>query len=82
MRDERIRFLGPVDDIRKWGLLRSARMLVLPSLSENFGNVVLEAMAVGLPVVLTPEVFPRWTGTDSRPHLPAHRDSCLEPARR
>ena len=53
---ERIQFLGPVDDVRKWDLLRSARMLVLPSCSENFGNVVLEAMAVGCPVVLTPEV--------------------------
>ena len=53
---DRVRFLGPVDDNRKWALLASARILVLPSYSENFGNVVLEAMAAGCPVIVTPEV--------------------------
>jgi glycosyltransferase involved in cell wall biosynthesis len=53
---ERVRFLGPVDGIEKWDLLQKAKMLVLPSYSENFGNVVLEAMVVGCPVVVTPEV--------------------------
>ena len=53
---DRIEFLGPVGPDRKWTLLRSARVLVLPSYNENFGNVVLEAMAVGCPVVVTPEV--------------------------
>jgi glycosyltransferase involved in cell wall biosynthesis len=52
----RVRFIGPVAGSEKWALLRKARMLVLPSYSENFGNVVLEAMAVGCPVVITPEV--------------------------
>jgi glycosyltransferase involved in cell wall biosynthesis len=53
---DRIRFLGPVHGKRKWELLASARILALPSYSENFGNVVLEAMAVGCPVIVTPEV--------------------------
>jgi|SRR5271166_2208227 len=53
---ERVRFLGPVDNTEKWDLLRKAKMLVLPSYSENFGNVILEGMAVGCPVVVTPEV--------------------------
>jgi glycosyltransferase involved in cell wall biosynthesis len=53
---ERVRFVGPVEGDRKWDLLSSARILALPSYSENFGNVVLEAMAVGCPVVITPEV--------------------------
>ena len=52
----RYRSLGPVDSTEKWDLLQKARMLVLPSYSENFGNVILEAMAVGCPVVVTPEV--------------------------
>jgi glycosyltransferase involved in cell wall biosynthesis len=40
----------------KWKLLRSAALVALPSYSENFGMAVMEAMAVGRPVVVTPEV--------------------------
>src|SRR5205814_1397365 len=53
---ENVRFAGPVSGAAKDALLRSAAALVLPSYSENFGNVVLEAMAAGTPVVVTPEV--------------------------
>ncbi len=52
----RVRFIGPVNGQKKWELLESAHALALPSYSENFGIVVLEAMAVGCPVVVTPEV--------------------------
>jgi len=49
-------FLGPVHGADKAALLHRTLALVLPSLSENFGNVVLEAWASGRPVVVTPEV--------------------------
>jgi glycosyltransferase involved in cell wall biosynthesis len=52
----RIRFVGPIPDAQKWALYANAKMFVLPSYSENFGNVVAEAMAMGCPVVITPEV--------------------------
>lgn len=53
---ERIIHTGPVQGADKQALLSHARLLVLPSYSENFGNVVIEAMAAGRPVVVTPEV--------------------------
>ncbi len=55
-RSDRVTFAGPVGGEEKDELLRRASVLVLPSMSENFGNVVLEAMAVETPVVVTPGV--------------------------
>jgi glycosyltransferase involved in cell wall biosynthesis len=53
----RVRFLPRtvLNDDKEY-LYRSASVFVLPSYSENFGNVVLEAMQNGVPVVVTPEV--------------------------
>ncbi len=53
---ERVIFIGPVGDDHKWALFEDAELFVLPSYSENFGNVVAEAMAMGCPVVVSPEV--------------------------
>ncbi len=54
--NHRLVFTGAVAGAEKRALLAHARLLVLPSYSENFGNVVVEAMAAGCPVVVTPEV--------------------------
>ena len=51
-----IEYSGFVSGAAKTELIQGARMLVLPSYNENFGNVVLEALAEGCPVVVTPEV--------------------------
>lgn len=53
---DRVRFLGAVDDEHKWALYENAELFVLPSYSENFGNVVAEAMAVGCPVIVSADV--------------------------
>ena len=53
---DRVRLVGQVQGQDKWDLMRSATVFALASHSENFGNTVLEAMACGVPVVVTPEV--------------------------
>lgn len=53
---DRVRFIGPVDGAEKWALIRAARLMATPSHHENFGMSVVEAMAAGRPVVVTPEV--------------------------
>jgi UDP-glucose:(heptosyl)LPS alpha-1,3-glucosyltransferase len=47
--DHRVLFLGKRNDVAR--LLAAADIVALPSLFEAFGNVVLEGMAAGLPVL-------------------------------
>ncbi len=55
--DERVRIVPrTITDAEKECMFAAARAFVLPSYSESFGNVVLEAMQRGLPVIVTPEV--------------------------
>ena len=55
--DDRVRIVPrTITDAEKECMFAAARVVVLPSYSESFGNVVLEAMQRGLPVIVTPEV--------------------------
>ena len=48
---DRVRFLGPLPNREVLVLCRQARALVLPSRSEPFGLAILEAGALGVPVI-------------------------------
>ena len=54
--DDRVSWLGMLSGSLKWGAFRSAELFCLPSHQENFGIVVAEALACGLPVMLAKPV--------------------------
>lgn len=49
----KISFLGGVYGKDKWNLYKKADLFVLPTYSENFGIVIIEALAAGVPVITT-----------------------------
>jgi glycosyltransferase involved in cell wall biosynthesis len=53
---DRITWTGMLKGTLKWGAFAASEVFVLPSHQENFGIVVAEAMACGLPVVISKKV--------------------------
>jgi glycosyltransferase involved in cell wall biosynthesis len=53
---EQILFPGWLDGIEKDAALSNASLLALPSYHENFGLCVMEALAFGVPVLVSPQV--------------------------
>ena len=53
---ERLTWPGMLSGELKWGAFRCAELFCLPSHQENFGIVVAEAMACGLPVAIAEPV--------------------------
>lgn len=53
---DRTTITGQVDEVEKLAILRDADIFVLASHGENFGISVVEAMACGLPVIISDKV--------------------------
>ena len=51
--ENKVKFVGPVYGKAKWELYKKVDYFILPTYSENFGIVVAEALATGLPVITT-----------------------------
>ncbi|MFP4361138.1 MAG: glycosyltransferase [Alphaproteobacteria bacterium] len=60
----RVTWIGPVEGEAKDALYRSADLFVLPTHAENFGLVVAEALAHGVPVVTTRNA--PWDGLETQ----------------
>lgn len=54
--EDRVEFAGWQAGEKKASLLRGSSLFVLPSFQENFGLAVAEALACGVPVLVTPAV--------------------------
>ncbi len=52
----RITWTSMIGGSLKWGAFRASELFVLPSHQENFGVVVAEALAVGLPALISNKV--------------------------
>jgi glycosyltransferase involved in cell wall biosynthesis len=52
----RVHWTGMLEGDAKWGAIHSAHAFVLPSHQENFGVAAVEALAAGLPVLLSNQV--------------------------
>ncbi|MGE3276303.1 MAG: glycosyltransferase family 4 protein [Vicinamibacterales bacterium] len=78
----RVTFTGYVAPDERPSLYRDARLLVLPSHEEGFGLPVLEAMACGVPVVVSNRgALPEVAGTAARPVPPDDHPALAEAMR-
>jgi len=73
----RVRFIGPLTRAALADLLAQASAVLIPSHSETYGLVALEAAASGVPVIAAPSGGLREAVTDRTGILPAARDPQL-----
>lgn len=57
---DRISWPGMLQDDDKWGTFYASEVFCLPSHQENFGIIVAEALACGMPVLISNKVNIWW----------------------
>ena len=63
---DRVVFTGMLTGKDKYAALKLADIFVLPSYSEGFSNAIIEAMSMGIPVVISPQChFPEVESSQS-----------------
>ena len=80
---DRVTFTGMLSGPLKWAALAASQLFVLPSYSEGFSVAVLEAMGMGLPVVVTeqchiPEIVLSRCGWTIQPKVSDLENALLE----
>lgn len=72
-----VTFTGPLHGEEKRAALAGSELFVLPSFSEGFSMAVMEAVAAGLPVMLTPQCnFPELAKAGGAVEVSPDADSC------
>lgn len=61
---QRVEFVGPVYGEAKWKAYQSADLYVLPTRTENFGVTIAEALASGVPAIVTKGA--PWNGLEQK----------------
>lgn len=51
--EDTVTFAGPAFEEKKWEMFEKADLFVLPTISENFGIAIAEALSAGVPVITT-----------------------------
>lgn len=79
-----VTFSGWVEGETKAAALRNASLLALPSYHENFGLCVIEALAYGVPVLISPQVnlAPQVEASGAGWVAPVHKEALQEALRR
>ena len=58
-----VRFSGSVTNEEVVGLVQRSHVMILPTQGENFGHAIFEALAIGIPVVISDQTY--WRGLEA-----------------
>ena len=57
-----VRFSGSVTNDQAISLVTNSHVMILPTLGENFGHAIFEALAIGVPVLISDQTY--WRGLE------------------